>query len=117
MAKKDQMICTEKQRDALEKLFAEILVGGNFRESNCCLENMCLCKAAKSWIFGGILYLQYKCMPKSSSDFISATERFSDEPRLVKACNTSFGTVTKTSQDALLKQTGNFLVRSYLFRP
>ena len=45
MAKKDQMICTEKQRDVLEKLFAEILVGGNFRESNCCLENMCLCKA------------------------------------------------------------------------
>ena len=36
----------------------------------------------------------YKQTP---SDFISATERFSDEPRLGNACNTSFGTVTKTS--------------------
>ena len=37
-------------------------------------------------------------MTKSSNDFTSATERVSDEPRLVNTCNTSFGTVTKTSQ-------------------
>ena len=40
-------------------------------------------------------------MTKSSSDFISATERVSDEPRLVNASNTSFGTVTKTPQHDL----------------
>ena len=59
MAKEDQPICTEGQRDAFEKLFVEMLIGGNFCESNCCLENMCLCKAAKLWIFGGILCLHY----------------------------------------------------------
>ena len=38
-------------------------------------------------------------MTKSSSGFTSANEHVSDEPRLFNAFNTSFGTVTKTSQD------------------
>ena len=46
--------------------------------------------------------LQYNSMTKSSNDFIPTTEGASDEPRLVNACNISFGTVTKTSSVAFL---------------
>ena len=53
------------------------------------------------WIFERIWCLQYNCITKSSSEFISAAERVSDEPRMVNSCNTSFGTVTKTFQDEL----------------
>ena len=40
---------------------------------------------------------------ESSSDFISATERVSDERRLVNSFNTSFGTATKTIQHDFLE--------------
>ena len=96
------MICTEEQRNVLEELFVEVLLCMvNQRSVNpIAVWKTCHFKAAKSWLFGGILCLQqYNCMRKSSNDFTSATERVTDEPRLFNAFNTSFGTVTKTSQD------------------
>ena len=48
---------------------------------------------------------------KNSNDFISAAERVSEEPRLVSACNTSFGTNTKTSQCPQIVQCLQYSIR------
>ena len=116
MMREDKMICTKEQCNVLEELFVELLRWlVVFCESNCCLEDLCHFKAAKSWIFGGILCLQYHYIMKSSSDFISATERVSYKPGLVNAFNTSFGTVQRHSSMTFLNnQEMSLLDRIYV---
>ena len=104
MAKENKMICTEEQCNVLEELFLEMLLW---------LVDQLSVNQIAVWKTCAILKLpnrgyfevscvwssMYNCMTKSCSDFTSATERLSDEPRLFNASNTLFGTGTKTSQD------------------
>ena len=112
MAKENKMICTEEQCNVLEELFVEMLLWLVDQLSVNPIAVWKTCAILKlpnrGYVEGSCVWSSmYNCMTKSSSDFTSATEHVSDEPRLFNGSNTSFGTGTKTSQYECFEELGN----------